>query len=274
MKKEAIETIEMEMLLEAVFERYGHDFRQYSKKSLYRQLERALVSSDCVSIGELMSKLLHDPTVFNWFRQKLMLHTTAFFRAPGFYKLLRESVFPYLATSPYFDIWSAGCSTGEEPYSLAIALEQCNLLKRVRIFATDYSDEAIARAKSGIFDLGTIKTGMGNFDKSGLEGSFSDYVHVKHGKGIIKKRFRDKITFANHNLTTDGSFGTMKLIVCRNVMIYFDGDLKDRVFDTFNSSLSPNGIFCIGGSESLTGSKISNLYKAVDSSQKIYKKVS
>jgi chemotaxis protein methyltransferase CheR len=274
MKEETIHQIEVEMLLEAIFKRYGHDFRQYSRKSLNRQIDRALLSSSVESIGELTSELLHDAKLFQWFRQKLMLHTTAFFRAPAFFRVLTDTVFPYLATNAYFDVWSAGCSTGEEVYSLAIALDQCGLLDRTRIFATDYSDHALGVAKKGVYELDTITKAIDNYEKSGLEGSFSDHVHVDQGRGIMKKRFREKITFANHNLVTDGSFGSMKLIVCRNVMIYFQKSLQVQVYGTFNSSLSPSGILCIGGSETMVGSGIVDQYKAVDSHQKIYKKVS
>ena len=273
-KKSEIEDIETGLLLEAIFQRYGHDFRSYSKSTIKRQTQLAMQRSGCENIMVMTEKLLHDESFFQWLLVHLSITVTYWFRAPLFYQRLREKALPYLKTFPYIKIWHAGCATGEEAYSLAIILKEEGLYKKATVFATDFNDDALAKARQGVFPVKDIKTATPKYQKTGGIKSFAKYFHVKYDSAIVDSSLKKNITFANHNLAIDQVFGEMHLISCRNVMIYFDKELKNRVFKLFHESLIYKGFLCLGNNESLAFSDIEDQYKVVDREQKIYQKIS
>ncbi len=274
MKKKEIEDIELELLLEAIAKRYGYDFRNYSKASMERRVRQAKVKLGCEEISDLTRKLLHDPAFFQRLVSDFSITVTEMFRDPEVYRTLREKVIPYLATYPFIKVWHAGCATGEEVYSLAILLHEEGLLDRATIYATDFNEEALSTARQGIYSIGTIKEYRDNYLKSGGKFSFSEYYHAQYDSVVMAKFLKKNITFARHNLVTDQVFGEMHLILCRNVLIYFDRTLQDRVFKLFDDSLARNTFLCLGSKESLKFSSVIDDFIEFDRKQKIYRKKS
>lgn len=274
MDKAKIEKIEIDLLLNAILQRYGHDLRDYTEQSCRRRILFIMHKSGCKSITEITSKILHDPDFFVSFIQQFLIPVTEFFRNPPFFKSLRKNVLPYLRTYPFIKIWSVGCATGEEPYSLAIMLKEEGLYDRATIFATDYSDQALEKAKEGIYPLEKVKKCISNYQEAMGTHAFSDYIHAKYDSAIIDKSLKQNITFANHNLATDSFFAEMHLILCRNVLIYFNEFLQKRVFKILHESLAYKGFLALGKSESLMFSNIGSEYKAVDKKFKIYQRQS
>jgi chemotaxis protein methyltransferase CheR len=273
-KKNEIEDIEIHLLLEAIFQRYGHDFRNYAQSTIKRRIHMILQKSDCKNIMAMTEKALHDESFFQWILTHFSITVTEWFRAPLFYKGLREKVLPYLKTFPFIKLWHAGCATGEEAFSLAIVLKEEGLYDKATVFATDFNDDALRKAKQGIFSAEDVKAASLKYQETGGNKSFSEYVHTKYDSAIVDSTLRKNITFANHNLATDSVFGEMHLILCRNVLIYFDKALKNRVFKLFHDSLIYKGFLCLGDQESLEFSEMKDQYKIVDREQKIYQKIS
>ena len=272
-KKSKTEDIEIYLLLEAIYQRYGHDFRGYSKSTIKRRVFSILQKSDCENLMQMTQKLLHDESFFQWLLVHFSITVTEWFRAPLFFKRLREKVLPYLKTYPFTKIWHAGCATGEEAYSLAIVLNEEGLYNQSTIYATDFNDNALGKAKEGIFSVNDIKIASPNYQKGGGKKSFTEYVHAKYDSAIIDSSLKKKITFANHNLATDSVFGEMHLILCRNVLIYFGKALKNRVLNLLDDSLIFKGFLCLGNQESLDFTDIHKKYKMVDKKHKIYQKI-
>jgi len=273
MKKSEIDAIEMNLLLEAIYQRYGHDFRQYAKSSIKRRVQDALQKSDCGNLTEMIQKLLYDESFFQWFLGHFSITVTEWFRDPLFYRTLREKVVPYLKTFPFFKIWHAGCATGEEVYSLAIILKEEGLYDKATIFATDFNDDALAKARKGIYSVKDIQEAASKYQKAGGTGSLSEVFHAQHNSAIVAQALKENITFANHNLATDSVFGEMHLILCRNVLIYFDKALQNRIYHLFSASQVYKGFLCLGSKESLDFSDVRSYYKTVDKKQKIYQKI-
>ena len=272
MDKNQIENIEMDLLLEAMFKRYGYDFRQYSKSSIRRRIKQFLIKSGCSNVIQLIQKILYDEYLFESLVYNFSVTVTEMFRDPDFFLTIREKLVPYLKTYPSFKIWHAGCATGEEVYSMAIILKEAGLYDKGNIIATDYNDASLEKAKDGVFPIEQIKLYTENYQKSGGSNSFSEYYHSKYNYSILENSLKNNIFFTNHNMAMDSVFGIMNVVICRNVLIYFDKELQNRVLNLFDESLVPNGFLCLGTKESLRFSDIVDRYKPVDDEQKIYQK--
>lgn len=258
-------------LLETVYEKYGYDFRQYSQAHIKRRLMKRMAISGLKDISQIESSVLNDEQFAFLLLQDLSITVTEMFRDPGFYKSLRENVMPILKTYPFIKIWHAGCSTGQEVYSMAILLQEEGLYDRTTIYATDFNQQALNRAKEGIFSNERMKEYTANYQLSGGKESFSHYYTSNYDHVIMKKSLKKNIVWANHNLVTDSVFAEAHLIVCRNVLIYFNSDLQNKVQHLFNDSLINGGILCLGTKESLRFTDVHEKYRELDSKQRIFK---
>ncbi len=272
MKQNEIEHLEVNLLLEALHQRYGYDFRSYARASIDRRVRQFVAKKGLARISELIPACLHDEALFGELAQHFSISVTDMFRDPFVYAALREQVLPVLGTFPHIKAWHAGCATGEEVYSLAILLAEAGLLERSTLFGTDFNDGALAQAREGIYPADRIQQFTRNYQEAGGTGSFADYYHASYDAATMDKGLKQRITFANHNLTADGVFGEMQLVFCRNVLIYFDRDLQDRALGLFTDSLVRGGFLCLGTKESLQFSAVADAYEAVDMSARIFKK--
>ena len=270
MERTEIEQIELDLLLEAIFRRYGYDFRQYSQASVRRRIQHHLIKSEFKTISGLMSQILYDEALFKALLFDMSVTVTEMFRDPWFYLTLRKKVIPFLKTFPFINIWQAGCATGEEVYSLAIILKEEGLYNRANIYATDFNDAALEKAKTRIYSLERIKEYTINYLKAGGKKSLADYYRAQYQSVIMDPALQKNITFANHNLAADGVFGEMHLILCRNVLIYFDRTLQDRVLSLFRDSLLYNGFLCLGSKETIHFSEAKKEFKVFAPKEKIY----
>jgi chemotaxis protein methyltransferase CheR len=272
MNEQEIERIEIELLLEAIYRRYGYDFRHYARASIRRRVRHLLAKTGHTTISEMIPSLLYDTAFSQSLLHEFSITVTEMFRDPSFYRSLREQVVPYLKTYPFVRIWHAGCATGEEVYSVAIVLQEEGLYNRATIFATDFNDAALNRAQEGIYDLRSIRQYAENYQRAGGTDSLAAYYHAQYKSAIMGQSLKRNITFANHNLVTDSVFSEVHLIVCRNVLIYFDRTLQDRVLRVFADSLSYGGFLCLGSKETLQFSEVQGLFEVVDEREKIYQK--
>jgi chemotaxis protein methyltransferase CheR len=264
--------IELKLLLEAMFLRYGYDFRNYSKAHLKRRVLYRLGISNLSTVTELQNKVLRDRDFFKDFLDDLSINVTEMFRDPDFYRSLRENIVPKLRTYAYFKIWHAGCATGEEVYSLAILLQEEGLLDRCQVYATDFNQKVLEIAKEGVYQKSDIEQCEKNYHLSGGKKSLSDYYKSMYGSVMFNKDLASRIVFADHNLVTDSVFADVNLILCRNVLIYFEKNLQEKVLGLFYESLVPSGILCLGTKESLKFSEYGKLFDVIDDKQKIFKK--
>ena len=267
-----LEHLEIDLLLEAIFRRYGYDFRSYARASIERRIMIFLSRTDCASVAEMIPKVLHNPEFFSSLAQHFSIPVTEMFRDPFFYAAVRENVVPLLRTWPHFKIWHAGCATGEEVYSLAILLVEEGVYDRATIYATDFNDESLERAREGVYEIGKMKDATQNYQKSGGKKSFSEYYHARYGAAAMDVSLKERMTFANHNLAVDEAFGEMHLVFCRNVLIYFNRDLQNRALELFTESLVNGGILCLGNKEDLQFTGVNTRYEAVDDKARIYRK--
>ncbi|MCB9419385.1 MAG: protein-glutamate O-methyltransferase CheR [Ardenticatenaceae bacterium] len=267
-----IEEIAVDLLLEAIYRRFGYDFRNYARASLQRRIHHFQEVYDIKSVADIIPRILVDEALFLALAGHFSVMVTEMFRDPGFFLAIRQKVLPALKTFAAPRIWHAGCATGEEVYSAAILLQEETLYSRVTIFATDFNDEALAAAKDGIYALDNIQQYTRNYQLAGGKQSFSDYYHADYGRAVIKSSLKKNITFANHNLVADHVFSEMHLIFCRNVLIYFNQDLQNRALALFRDSLAHGGFLCLGSNESLLFSEVEKDFTVVDEKQKIYKK--
>jgi chemotaxis protein methyltransferase CheR len=264
--------IEIDCLLEAVFRRWGYDFRDYSRAHVRRRLLHRMELSGMDSVPAMMHRALTDREFFGSLLAVLSINITEMFRDPPFYRALREEIVPRLRTWPFVKIWHAGCSTGEEVYSMAIVLREAGLEGRARIYATDFNPEALRRAKEGIYPLEAIRNYTRNYQAAGGEASFADYYTARYESALIDRTLREHVVFSEHNLVTDGVFGEMHLIFCRNVLIYFNPQLQARALDLFHDSLCPGGILCLGTKESLQFSGHLQAFEQLQPGQKIFRR--
>ena len=264
--------IEVDLLLEALFRRYGYDFRNYSRPSVERRLAQFISDKNYQSYTDMIARLLRDYAAFSELLPYFSVSVTALFRDPFFYIALRDKVLPMLKTWPHFKVWHAGCATGEEPYSMAIILAEQNLLDRAMLYATDISVSALEVARAGVYSLEVVKQGSANFRQYSELSSLSEYYHVKYGAAKVINSVKKNIAFSRHNLVTDKSFGEMQLIICRNVLIYFNETLKNQVLELFLESLEYGGYLCLGDKESLMFSSVEQHFIVIDEKARIYKK--
>ncbi|RYG53122.1 MAG: protein-glutamate O-methyltransferase CheR [Chitinophagaceae bacterium] len=262
---------ELEILLADLLDLHGYDFNNYSRASLLRRVRRLMQLDKFSGFADFRMRILTDKDYIKRFIEEITVNVTEMFRDPSFYVTLRKKVLPELATHPFIRIWHAGCSTGEEVYSMAILLYEAGLLDRTLIYATDINPDVVEEAKKGIFSLSLMKQYSENYIKAGGLEDFSYFYTAQYSKVIFKEQLRKRIIFATHNLVSDASFNEFQLILCRNVLIYFDKELQDRVLQTFDNSLEPEGFLALGSKETLRFSGIGNRYVQM-SPEKIWRK--
>ncbi len=270
--RDSLEDIEAGVLLEAIHRHYGFDFREYSPASMRRRLAKRREDEGLATLSQLQDLVLHDETAMERLLLDLSINVTSMFRDPGFYRAFRTHVVPLLRTYPYFRIWDAGCSTGEEAYSLAILLHEEGLLERARIYATDMNDAVLERARSGIFPLEQMKEHTANYVRAGGTAAFSDYYLARYGGALFHRYLSEQIVFARHNLVTDGAFNEFHVVICRNVMIYFDANLQARVHGLFHDSLVRRGVLALGAKENLRFTPFEDRYEDLDRTWRIYRR--
>lgn len=270
---ETAEDLEIGLLLRAIFDRYGYDFRDYARSSLLRRLRKCRAEENLETWSELQGRLLHDPSCFDRLLKNLSVSVTSLFRDPEFYRALRAQVLPRLATYPFVRVWIAGCASGEEAYSLAIMLEEEGLYDRTRIYATDFSNTGLARASEGIYPLAAMQEYTRNYQEAGGARTFSEWYTAKYDNAILRPELKRNMVFASHNLVTDGSFNEFQLILCRNVMIYFNRTLQARVHELLYQSLGMFGVLGLGRKEFLRLSPREDAYETLDADNKLYRKV-
>lgn len=268
-----IENIEIKLLLEAVYQHYGFDFRQYAPASLKRRIRHCVQEERLTSISALQEKMLHNPAYMERFLLALSINVTSLFRDPGFYRAFRDKVLPRLRTYPFIRIWHAGCSSGEEVYSLAILLQEEGLYDRVRLYATDMNEVILARAHDGIYPLERMRGYERNYLNAGGKRSLSDYFTAQYGRAIFHANLKKNIVWSQHNLVTDGSFNEFHVILCRNVLIYFDQTLQARVHKLIYDSLISFGMLGLGQMESIKFSPHEISFDTLDMNEKWYTKV-
>jgi chemotaxis protein methyltransferase CheR len=272
MDESEVERIEISLLLEGIHRRWGYDFKHYSYASLKRRLDHSLADAGLTRFTELLDLLLHDQAAFDTFLRHMSITVTEMFRDPPFYRAMREAVVPALKTYPFTKIWHAGCATGEEVYSMAILLHEENFLDRVRIYATDFNKHSLDIAEKGIYPAAKIGGHAANYLASGGKSDLSRYYSAGYDLAKMKDFLKDRITFSYHNLVTDGVFGEMNLISCRNVLIYFDKTLQDRVLSLFADSLRYGGFLCLGSKETLNFSSVKKAFEPLEGRHRIYRK--
>ena len=268
-----LESLELSLLLEAVYRRYGYDFREYAPASLKRRVARRMREERLPSITALTDRLLHDPVCMERLLLDLSVNVTAMFRDPLFYVAFAEHVVAQLRTYPFTRIWVAGCSTGEEVYSLAILLAEEGVYERTRIYATDINESVLDRARAGVFPLDKMREYTENYIKAGGQRAFSEYYVAKYDGAQFQRSLVENVVFAQHNLVSDRSFNEFNVVVCRNVMIYFDRALQDRVHRLFYESLTMFGVLALGAKESIRFSPFEDRFEDLDASERLYKKV-
>lgn len=272
MKYKDTSELEISLLLEAVYQQYGYDFRQYSQAHIRRRIMNRMIMSGLEDVSQMQSRVLKDEIFASQFLQDLSITVTEMFRDPGFYRSLREKVLPVLKTYPFIKVWHAGCSTGEEAYSVAIILQEEDLYDRATIYATDFNQQVLNQAKEGIFSNAMMKEYTTNYQLSGGKESFSGYYTSSYDNVIMNQSLKKNIVWANHNLVTDSVFAEVHLILCRNVLIYFDRNLQNKVQQLFYNSLINGGILCLGSKESLGFIDLNETYSELDKKQRIFKK--
>jgi len=259
-------------LLEAINHTYGYDFRDYSEAHIKRRVMNRMAISGIKDITELQAKVLSEEAFASILLQDLSINVTEMFRDPGFYRSIREKVIPILKTYPFIKIWHAGCSTGEEAYSMAIVLQEEGLADRTTIYATDFNQHVLNQGKEGIFSNKLMKEYTANYQLSGGKESFSDYYISDDNNVIMNQSLKNKIVWANHNLVTDSVFAEVNMILCRNVLIYFNRKLQNNVQNLFHNSLINGGVLCLGTKESLRFTDFHDTYAVLDEKQRIFKK--
>jgi len=264
--------IELKLLLDAIYLRYHYDFRGYALASLKRRMVTAMSRFGCDTLSRLQDRILHEPSVFPVLLDYLTIQVSEMFRDPTYFHSLREKVAPLLRTYPSLKVWVAGCSSGEEVYSLAILLQEEGLLERTIIYATDINEDALHKAEAGVYDLDRIAGFTENHRKSGGRSSLSDYYTAAYGRAVFDKALRRNVVFSDHSLATDSVFAEVQLVSCRNVLIYFNRELQDRAVGLFRDALCRKGFLGIGSKESLRFSPHADAFDEVARVDRIYQK--
>jgi len=261
---------ELTELLGSISSKYGYDFTEYAEASLKRRIAHFMISNRIDSIRALGEYILKEDAFFEQFVQEITVNVTEMFRDPAFYDSLRKKITERLATYPFIKVWIAGSSTGEEIYSIAILLKEEGLLERSVIYATDINQKALQTAKEGIYSFANMKSHTTNYIKSGGRHSFSDYYTAKYGGVLVDRSLRQNIVFSAHNLAVDKSFNEFQLILCRNVLIYFNQNLQNKVLNLFYESLCPFGFLALGNKESLLFTDRREMFEEVDKKERIF----
>ena len=264
--------IELDLLLEAVYHKYQHDFRRYARASLRRRIAQAMERFGAASVSQLQDRVLREPEVFAAMLQYFTVQVSEMFRDPPYFRALRERVVPMLATYPFAKVWVAGCSTGEEAWSFAIMLAEEGLLDRTLIYATDINPVALATARSGVYALERIAPYSTNYLAAGGKASLAEYYTAAYGGAVFDKRLGSQIVFSDHSLATDSVFSEVELVSCRNVLIYFDRDLQARAIGLFHDSLAARGFLGIGSKETLRFSAYAAAFDEYAPAERIYRK--
>jgi len=265
--------LEIDLLLRGIAEHYGYDFRHYARASITRRIRKAMQDAGVTTVSALQHRLLHDSEAAMRFVAAVSVHTTSMFRDPEVYRALRSEVIPLLRTYPFVRIWHAGCSSGEEVYSVAIMLEEEGLYDRCRIYATDISDVMLERARQGVYPVRAIQEYTRAYQLAGGTRDFSSYYVADHQHAVLRKSLRRHVVFSQHNLVCDSTFNEFQLILCRNVMLYFDEVLRERTYGLFEGSLSNFGLLVLGKKESLRFSPQSQRYRELRDGLRIYRRI-
>jgi chemotaxis protein methyltransferase CheR len=271
--RDELERLEIQLLLEAIFRRYGFDFREYAPASLKRRLWRRIHAENLATVSALQERVLHEPAAMERLLLDLSINVTSMFRDPTFYVAFREKIVPILRTYPFTRIWNAGCSTGEEVYSIAMLLEEEGLYDTTRIYATDINEAVLEQARAGVFPLDKMQEYTQNYIRAGGSRAFSEYYVAAYDGAQFDRSLIRNVVFAQHNLVSDRSFNEFNVIVCRNVMIYFDRSLQDHVHKLFYESLPTFGVLALGHKESIAFSPHADSYEELDAPEKLYRKV-
>lgn len=264
--------LNLQEVLETIYQKYGYDFRQYSEAHIRRRIANRMILSELENYSEVISRINTDKDFADLLLQDLSITVTQMFRDPLFYKSMRENVIPLLKTYPFIKIWHAGCATGEEVYSMSIILQEEGLYNKTIIYATDFNQAVLNKASEGIYSCNMMKEYTSNYQLSGGKESFSDYYSSRYDHAIMNQSLKKNIVWANHNLVTDNVFAEVHMIFCRNVLIYFNPMLQNKVQKLFYDSLISGGILCLGSKESLRFTEMSDMYKEFDMKQRIFKK--
>lgn len=266
-------TIELRLLMEAIYLKYSYDFRDYSGASQKRRVAHALHQMDCANISELQAEVLHDPNAFMTLLQFLTIPTSEMFRDPSYFHTLRTVVVPHLQTYPSLKIWIAGCSTGEEVYSMAIMLKEEGLLERSIIYATDINPVSLEKARKGVFSLDRVRAYGANYQIAGGKREFSDYYTAAYDNALFDRSLIENVSFADHSLATDTVFSETHLVCCRNVLIYFNRKLQERALGLFHESLCHRGFLGLGSKETVDFSSYAEAFEPLAKPERIYRKV-
>jgi chemotaxis protein methyltransferase CheR len=270
---EDLEAYEIDLLLESVYARYGYDFRDYARSSLRRRVWKVVHAEGLSTVSQLTARLLHEPECMERFLLAVSVNVTAMFRDPEFFLKVRQRVVPLLRTYPFIRIWHAGCSTGEEVYSMAILLQEEGLYERCRIYATDMNESVLKQAREGIFPLRAAGEYDHNYRRAGGKRSLSEYYTSGYGNAIFRGSLKENMVFSQHNLAMEGSFNEFHLILCRNVMIYFRKPLQERVHELLHNSLVMFGILGLGSKESLQFTPHERDYEQLEPGWRLYRRI-
>ncbi|WP_028840435.1 CheR family methyltransferase [Thermomonas fusca] len=270
--EEALFDLEVRLLLEALFQRYHHDFRDYALASVRRRVRQAMQRLECESVADLQNLVLHEPDAFAQALPFFTVQVSEMFRDPAYFLALREHVAPVLRTYPSLKIWVAGCSNGEEVWSLAILLAEEGLLERTLIYATDINPQALRAAESATYEARRVGGFSKNYQAAGGTGSLSDYYSSAYGRAVFDRHLRKHVVFADHSLATDAVFSEVHLVSCRNVLIYFNAGLQDRAIGLFREALVHRGFLGLGSRESLRSGANANAFEPLVAAQKLFRK--
>jgi chemotaxis protein methyltransferase CheR len=269
----SVEELEIDLLLEGLFRHYGFDFRGYARSSLRRRVRSVVASEQLTTVSALQDRMLHDATCLQRLLLGLSVNVSAMFRDPRFFLAFRRRAIPFLRTYPFIRIWQAGCSTGEEVYSLAILLQEEGLYDRCRIYATDMNEAVLQKARAGIYPIELMQKYTVNYLASGGSGELSAYYTAAYDHVIFRPSLRERVVFSQHNLAADGPFNEFNVILCRNVMIYFARPLQDRVHDLFARSLATFGLLGLGSHESIRCAPNEHQYEPIETGEKLFRRV-
>jgi chemotaxis protein methyltransferase CheR len=268
-----VESVELDILAGGIYEMYGFDFRQYSRPSFRRRIWRRVEAEGLTTITGLLDRVLHDPVAMRRLLADLSVNVSAVFRDPGFFRVFREKVVPSLRTYPFLRVWNAGCATGEETISVAILLKETGLYDRTRIYATDMNEVTLDRARSRTYPIAKMREYTANYIEAGGTRSFSEYYVADGDRVVFQPSLAENIVFAQHNLAVDRSFNEFHVIMCRNVMIYFNRELQEHVHKLLYESLTHFGVLGLGSRESIAFSRHRDAYQQLDESERLYRKV-